>query len=687
MTILMKFSLLILVMLEVCLADIYMHNPRGSNNRHKGSKRDTDNQARLFDSQNNARGGYNVGEQSMYYYNGTTLQIQWSNQHSCGDENNNCEIIIQYMCGNHLRDGTTGNTICRNPSCDTDQRFGQHENLRYYEKCAARERNKGLFKGPANHQVRISARSTRQNRDGDRRGLECPEERDYYPYWGASPWKDIVVFTNDPTRCEKYKEESQNEKGRYECDFPEEYWQVRKRMKIVLFGDKEKCEASTDTVDNVTYRGEWKWVPSHGIGKPECYKSIWSRDNHQGNTVGGYFAKYDWTIPDLAQYEEKCVLRIRYNISTNDFDSWNTFGEHNDNTLALQSIYSEYGFSEREARKRGYVYQNDPKLDVFATYKREKKFQLQIAVNVAQFGRTFQDRSHVFYVHHRPIDYVGETIHNLNVRGKRGNLQQVFPATEYDFVPNVLKITKGDLVHFQWTGSDSNPANNAGNGEAQTDRSNIAQLAQRTFPKGDDLTNNTLKTNYPAFESEFLGFSRHHVDDLAFLKCKSDGGTLDDREAYFDLGPQTVESIGNFYYFSTRNNQFTNRAQKASILVGEDFYTDRGVSYRGYKSVTESGIKCQRWDSQTPHTHDFNPENHVEHNLVENYCRNPNNRWKGPWCFTTDPNTKWEFCGLTKKRNADASRKRREADIRDTSLGLRRIFPTIDKDPFIHEGL
>lgn len=32
---------------------------------------------RLFDSQNNARGGYLVGPQPMYYYAGSKLQIEW----------------------------------------------------------------------------------------------------------------------------------------------------------------------------------------------------------------------------------------------------------------------------------------------------------------------------------------------------------------------------------------------------------------------------------------------------------------------------------------------------------------------------------------------------------------------------------------------------------------------------------
>ena len=60
---------------------------------------------RLFDSQNNNRGGYNVGEERLYYYGGSEIPIEWTNQHSCAGPNNHCEIIIQYMCGDKVRDG------------------------------------------------------------------------------------------------------------------------------------------------------------------------------------------------------------------------------------------------------------------------------------------------------------------------------------------------------------------------------------------------------------------------------------------------------------------------------------------------------------------------------------------------------------------------------------------------------
>lgn len=31
--------------------------------------------------------------------------------------------------------------------------------------------------------------------------------------------------------------------------------------------------------------------------------------------------------------------------------------------------------------------------------------------------------------------------------------------------------------------------------------------------------------------------------------------------------------------------------------------------------------------------------------LDDNYCRNPDGRHR-PWCFTTDPDTPWEYCNI-----------------------------------------
>ncbi|XP_036406275.1 plasminogen [Megalops cyprinoides] len=70
-----------------------------------------------------------------------------------------------------------------------------------------------------------------------------------------------------------------------------------------------------------------------------------------------------------------------------------------------------------------------------------------------------------------------------------------------------------------------------------------------------------------------------------------------------------------------------------------------GEDYRGKVSKTESGLTCQRWDSQKPHTHGYQPHVLPDKYLEENFCRNPDGEPR-PWCFTTLPTKRWEFCSI-----------------------------------------
>ena len=64
-------------------------------------------------------------------------------------------------------------------------------------------------------------------------------------------------------------------------------------------------------------------------------------------------------------------------------------------------------------------------------------------------------------------------------------------------------------------------------------------------------------------------------------------------------------------------------------------------NYTGRVSITVSGKKCQRWDRNWPHEPKYvpNPSNH-------NYCRNPDNDPKGPWCYTTNLRKRFEYCDI-----------------------------------------
>nr|XP_022314627.1 plasminogen-like [Crassostrea virginica] len=75
--------------------------------------------------------------------------------------------------------------------------------------------------------------------------------------------------------------------------------------------------------------------------------------------------------------------------------------------------------------------------------------------------------------------------------------------------------------------------------------------------------------------------------------------------------------------------------------------TIEGMEYRGNISVTTSGRKCQRWDSHSPHTHEYDRLFHGGASVNKNYCRNPKaNDEPTPWCYTTDPDVRFELCDV-----------------------------------------
>lgn len=543
-----------------------MQNPRGSNDRMNENSADRQNAQRLFNSQNNARGGYCWGP-PLNYYAGSHLSIEWTAQHGCGFGNLKCNYILQYMCGYtdgpeeiRIRDGTTTGTIpddanAFNTKDDTTGlfTFGMHESYDYYQSCKARSRNQGLFTSDQNVGQNTNAVRTRQNAGGTRHGFECPEERDYYPYWAPSPWKDIAILTDNPKKmCPYYEKESQNVASKSYCEGQPAITQ-------------QECESTG---------GSWQTAAAWGIEKPDCDEAPFSRDNHLGNGLtGGHTNSYNWTLP--TEKTEKCivgdkcacVLRLRYNITTAEIDG---YGD------------ADGSFDDSRLNKDPPITQ-DPDVWVFGK-------NLSLAVNTNQFGRTFQDRSHIFGIKSRPKDVSNDAdIWNLNVRGKRGNIVQTFPATEYDFVPQTLNVKVGDYVHFQWTGCDTNP-DNEGEGRDRTDRSNIVQTeyAALSQPISDDrwaALKGKLTPMFPDRATQYLMAhigqpeDQCHTYDQLMEENNNNEDAVEQSlnncmklnaapTPYFDGGLVQMKTEGTFYYMSTRNNNFSNRTQKGVLVVG-----------------------------------------------------------------------------------------------------------------------
>lgn len=56
------------------------------------------------------------------------------------------------------------------------------------------------------------------------------------------------------------------------------------------------------------------------------------------------------------------------------------------------NAFCRFGLTPEEAEERGYVYEGNPQVEIFTPASDGDTFQLQLAINTAQYGRTFQDR-------------------------------------------------------------------------------------------------------------------------------------------------------------------------------------------------------------------------------------------------------------------------------------------------------
>ena len=429
----------------------------------------------------------------MYYYEGSVLPIEWTDQHGCGGNSKvNCEIVLQYACEDTLdpleddflpwvqnkaevgsayrgkqhfragdyiaspRDGVPrdaldaatdtipDNELTAIPSSVNNRRYGMHESYDHYQLCQRTERNKGLY--TADQRIRRhDKRGTRQNPGGNRRGLECPEERDYYPWWHPSPWVDIAVLTdsanndgcmsNNVTKCSKrcqyYMENTMNYHKKGYCDVDHATSTVSMKLNDIKWRQRKWYNNNESCV-----LAGYKWYEiSHsdvlnlGDSSFTCAKTQYSRTNQLGNAASGTPVvsqsntttppmlklkadqglnanRFLWTIPSLptavdpsthvnvANAYKSCTLRIRYNITSADFPAWPE--EANQPGFPQMADYRNNSKTENDPNtplhQDPYVYMgpggNDQKEDIF----------LSLAINTNQYARTFQDRSYVFSI-------------------------------------------------------------------------------------------------------------------------------------------------------------------------------------------------------------------------------------------------------------------------------------------------
>merc|ERR1712176_363667 len=194
-----------------------------------------------------------------------------------------------------------------------------------------------------------------------------------------------------------------------------------------------------------------------------------------------------------------------------------------------------------------------------------------------------------------------------------------------------------EYVHFAWTGSNTNPNNNDGQGKQGTDRSNmIVQRVDQYDTSGQtqgtvgysDFTKDmafiagaadvgSAMTSYPGyvkrpdayvvpaqFEKEvnleafggigeemlvLLGSTGQSAHDMGNME------ELDDAAASFQSAPVRMNTQGCTNYLSTRNNNFSNRAQKGKFCVAAGDIGEVSVKPEGATYQAEGGSSVTWW--------------------------------------------------------------------------------------------
>ena len=558
---------------------IYMHNPPGSNNRLNEQSAQNANSARLFTSNNNRRGGYNVPDSGatkaessreqfmLTYFAGSTLLVEWAQLHGC-DENGDgqrCRVTIEVsskfgkahhatfkgMCGEHLQNGITSDTsVYGGDELDSteDYRRQMNTDLMASKECGRHETWLDY------HACRFGKKQTKKRKfdENDKRhGYECNHERldKDHP---ASPFFPIVELAADCSTAQTKRDwrhvcqtRQSNDKATFALHHADETscagdWLVVYSALHASDAKQTDCTGPNQvfgyelTEDDIRMgRALVKKCLQRAPTPRLCSRPFNTKRGALSNFDDGEYPRFEWRIPQVTR-ETKCVLRLRY---------------------FVESVVT---------RNR-----DDEKVRFYAALDQPLSEQLPRRLDV------YQDRSHVFILAPRPAEIgVNRRLINVNVRGKRGNIVQTYPAVEYDFVPNQLALHVGDAIHLQWSGSNTHhndqpggdgQTGDAGQGQSGTDRSNFLQLAQLDQNYPIPFEHASLWRNVEWLWSSVSDVDMNDMRNLAvyyaysgyyecYKKCKRAYDKLELVDAKLNTAPASVR--GHVFAFTAANSTF-----------------------------------------------------------------------------------------------------------------------------------
>ncbi|KAM7395988.1 hypothetical protein PAMA_007324 [Pampus argenteus] len=138
-------------------------------------------------------------------------------------------------------------------------------------------------------------------------------------------------------------------------------------------------------------------------------------------------------------------------------------------------------------------------------------------------------------------------------------------------------------------------------------------------------------------------YSVNHVTECA-IKCDTERSFTCRAFMYIEKDQECWTAAAN------SKTETLLRRRSAALYEKEEYLLEcvngTGTDYRGTKAKTKSKKTCQSWSAKTPHNPHYTPQSDPRADLESNFCRNPDGDSKGPWCYTTDPSTRWEHCDV-----------------------------------------
>ncbi|XP_065226588.1 tyrosine-protein kinase transmembrane receptor Ror2 [Planococcus citri] len=163
-------------------------------------------------------------------------------------------------------------------------------------------------------------------------------------------------------------------------------------------------------------------------------------------------------------------------------------------------------------------------------------------------------------------------------------------------------------------------------------------------------------------------------NDWALILANRDKGITFNSRGHFTLPNCDKLPRYNFDHVSP-SCSYAKLTEMKKDEITYDCVQGNGRYYQGTKNVTRTGIPCQRWDSKSPHDFERPPKVFPEIQNSENYCRNAGGEVATPWCYTSNPDIRWQQCDIPACNGSVSVTQEKVANTLDIAVQLFYRYP------------